>query len=156
MVTNYDHLTFLEFCTTFRTTFLEIRLHFVVVSIVFEGRQIPMRPQPAQLRPASVRADGSDPRIRNKNLRPSGEGRRKASIMTLNFDHYRAAARAAGDHRHYTDAEILRLWGFVDYLATRAIKQACPHLIAQDPAANTAICDTFALYSKEPQKEAKT
>lgn len=79
--------------------------------------------------------------------------------MTLDFNHYRAAARAAGDEHHYTDAEILRLWGFVDHLATRAIAQSCPHLIAPDRAPNAALAEGFALYSKgtsQEEKEAKT
>ncbi len=77
--------------------------------------------------------------------------------MTLDFETYRAAAKAAGDTTYYSDAEILRLWGFMDHLVTRSVAQNCPHLLPRRTTANAAIKEAFALYSKETSgKEARS
>ena len=153
MVTNYNHLTFLDIHITSRTTVLEIRLPFIARSIRFEQRQKPKRAAASQLRPALACVDGSDLGIRNKKLRPSVEGRRKDHPMTLDFNHYRDIAHAAEGNRPYSDAEILRLWGFVDHLTTRSIAQNCPHILTRENTANAAIRDAFALYSKDTREQ---
>jgi len=52
----------------------------------------------------------------------------KTPTRSIDYDKYRAAARAAGDETAYSDADILRLWAVVSYLAERSIQQTCPQL----------------------------
>ncbi len=95
-----------------RTTFPQIRLYF--------------RPQPARLRPSRIVRCGFGFLTSKSNTRTAPAVRGKVFPMSIDFEKYRAAAKAAGDETIYSDANVLRLWAAIDYLVARSIHPQKP------------------------------
>jgi len=146
-VTLYKGWTKMALWGIVRTSFLSVRLESTVV-----GAGQSARPPPPAWFGAVL-----DARIQHTSARPNILGRaRKKPPMSIDLDKYRAAAKAAGDLTHYSDADILRLWAVVGYLAERSMQQVCPHLSEPHASYTTPKKPPNPLHSEfnKPQKEA--
>ena len=76
--------------------------------------------------------------------------------MSIDFEAYRAAAKAVGDDKDYTDAELLQLFAIIDTLAAKALRETCPQFIAPDATAKGAfVCanDVHLSHTNEEDTE---
>lgn len=99
-------------------------------------------PKPARLRPAPLGAFGLTFSTHSQYARRSRDPRQrrgKATPMPINFEAYRAAAKAVGVDKDYTDAELLQLFAIMETLAAKALRKTSPQLIAPGAAAKGAI-----------------
>lgn len=73
--------------------------------------------------------------------------------MSTDFEAYRAAAKAVGDDKDYTDAELLQLFAIMDTLAAKALRETSPQFIAPDATATGAFVCANDVHLPKSKKE---